>query len=487
MNTQREMSRSVPFVISGEAITEHARLHVLSGQWQEAEKLLTKGIDGITHDIALSILRGENNLVGSSDSESGLDLVEANADCPKLKYYLETFAFQNCGLLKQKGKVYRPAYQIAGLGPLDFDHAVKKLGERAIETEEFLRERIRYYTHPIKAKHIITLPAVTPTQTVVDLRDTPSPEDRIVVWTVREDVPLWAKVHTDSGAALNEFYASREPDSLGVDSYYLDFYAEEDKLLKLLNARHVISDADETLRQKLEKESRDQALGAIRAQIAERAGAVGSDGWLRMPVEKSPAAGETGEVEYYLDVPKAPFLYWALQPYDPAELGLCEPWRAISGSGLKCYGDSAVHSDWVVGAGLDPETLYQQEDINASSYALRMELCFKHLKFEFAILSRSDREKLSGKARILKPGETLNKGEIGVIERASVDYDAALRSAAQHKTGLICLTGGPLAHVAVVGREMNVPIVMWDKAHLLHNGARIELNLEQGTIRLDPL
>ena len=125
--------------------------------------------------------------------------------------------------------------------------------------------------------------------------------------------------------------------------------------------------------------------------------------------------------------------------------------------------------------------------MNASSYALRMELCFKLLKFEFAVLSRSTKTKLSGKVRILNPGDVLQKGEIGVIERASVEYDAALRSAAQQDSGLICLTGGPLAHIAVVGREMNVPIIMWDKAKLLNNGARIDLNLENGTIRLDPL
>jgi phosphohistidine swiveling domain-containing protein len=486
MNTQRELSRSAPFVITGEAITEHARLHVLSGQWQEAQKLLTEGVEGMTHDTALSILRGEQNLVGSSEG-TGLELVDTDPNCAKLKYYLETFAFQNCGLLKHEGKVYRPAYEIAGLGPDDFDHALKKLGERKMETEAFLRERIEYYIHPLKGPRLVTLPSKLPTHTLVDLRNEARVEQKIVVWMPREDVPLWAVVHLSREAALKEFYASRQPDQLGLDSYYLDLYEDTETLIKLLNCRAIITDDDETLRERLLAEKTARLLKGIREQIAERAGPVGGEGWMRLAVEKTPIPGESGIAEYYLDVPKAPFLYWALQPYDPAELGLCDPWPAISGSGWKCYGDSAHHSDWVIGAGLNPEDFHKQEDVNSSSYALRMDLCFKLLKFEFAVLSRSTKAKLSGKVRFLNPGDVLQKGEIGVIERASVEYDAALRSAAQHDSGLICLTGGPLAHVAVVGREMNVPIIMWDKANMLSNGARVDLNLEQGTIRLDPL
>lgn len=487
MNTQRELIHSAPFVITGEAITEHARLHVLSGQSREAVQLLIEGVEGMTHDDAQSILRGEANLTGRSDDPAGLSVVDADGDCPKLKYYLETFAFQNCGLFKHKGKVYRPAYEIEGLGPDDFDRALKKLGGRQIETEAFLRERIRYYIQPLKAQKVVTIPTNFPTQTVVDLRETTSVEEKIVVWTVRDDVPQWATVHQDKDAALAEFYASRQPDRLGLHSHYLDFYQDPEQLVKLLDSRDYLSDSDESLRKRLLGEKTEGLLKGIREQVAQRAGPVGGAGWLRLAVEKNPVPGEPGVIDHYLDIPKAPFLYWVLQPYDPSELGLCEPWPAISGTGWKCINDSAYHSDWVIGAGLDPENFHKMEEINSSSYALRMELCFKLLKFEFAVLSRSNKPKLEGKVRILKPGETLNKGEIGVIERASVEFDAALRSAAQHDSGLICLTGGPLAHVAVVGREMNVPIIMWDKAGMLHNGARIELNLEKGTIRLDPL
>ena len=487
MNMHRELINAAPFVITGEAITEHARLHVLSGQSKEAEQLLIEGVQGLTHESARSILRGEANLTGRSDDAAGLKVVDAQGDCPTLKYYLETFAFQNCGLFKHKGKVYRPAYEIEGLGPDDFDRALKKLGGRQVETEAFLRERIRHYIQPLKAKKIVTIPANFPTQIVVDLRDTSSVQEKIVVWTLREDVPQWATIHQDKDAALNEFYASRQPDRLGLHSYYLDLYKDPDLLVKLLNSRDYLSDSDESLRKRLIGEKTECLLKGIREQIDQRAGAVGGEGWLRLAVEKDPVPGQPGVVDHYLDIPKAPFLYWALQPYDPSELGLCEPWPAISGTGWKCINDSAYHSDWVIGAGLDPEKFHKLDNINSSSYALRMELCFNLLKFEFAVLSRSNKQKLEGKVRVLKPGETLGKGEIGVIERASVEYDAALRSAAQHDTGLICLRGGPLAHVAVVGREMNVPIIMWDKAGMLHNGARIEINLLQGIIRLDPL
>ena len=43
-----------------------------------------------------------------------------------------------------------------------------------------------------------------------------------------------------------------------------------------------------------------------------------------------------------------------------------------------------------------------------------------------------------------------------------------------------------MAHVVVVGRELDVPIVMWDKAEELWGCHHVYVDTEKGTIHISP-
>jgi len=43
-----------------------------------------------------------------------------------------------------------------------------------------------------------------------------------------------------------------------------------------------------------------------------------------------------------------------------------------------------------------------------------------------------------------------------------------------------------MAHVVVVGRELDVPIVMWDKAEELWGYHHVYVDTEKGTIHISP-
>lgn len=62
-----EESRFVHFTITGEFITELARDMIAEGRLREGERILMEYIDGMQHDIAIEILKGNKKIIGDSD------------------------------------------------------------------------------------------------------------------------------------------------------------------------------------------------------------------------------------------------------------------------------------------------------------------------------------------------------------------------------------------------------------------------------------
>lgn len=473
---------TVSFSTTGEYLTDYARGLVLSENWKGGLSIFTDGPDGLNHDIAMAILKGEKALGGCS--VNGFTLDDDSPANPETARYLETFAFQNCGLLNIKSRTYRPAYIIEALGSNDYQYALDRLGREAKGTPEFTKLRALFYVSTLKQEFHVTVPKAEIRDIQVDLRETTSPNEMLVIWEERSFTPAWAVTTNDAMSALSSFLDSRSPMTLGADTSLMDLKRDPEAYYQYLIKKGNLTEKEQDERDELSDLRYAKEIGEIREAVINRAGPQDSDGWIRLHVSSDNVLGESEHIDFYKPIPRAPFLYWALQPYDPSKLGLCEPWSPISRSGFKLQNDDPFHTDWVIGAGYDPEVFYRDDPVNNSSWALRIELCSSMLKFEFSPLSRSTKKSLSGKLRHIKPGETIDTGEIGVIECASIKYDAALRSAAKHGTGLICLTGGPLAHIATVGREMDVPILLWDKARDLRNGSKIYIDLENGTIEL---
>lgn len=487
-NAKSTQSRTVSFSITGEYLTDHARLCVLSKDWRTAIRILGEDIQGSNTEIALAVLKGEKKFIGTSgDEENPINLVDDSIDDPETSRYLDTLAFQNAGLLKVEGAVYRPRWLIEALGPDDYDFARKESGYSERNTREFMIQRAKYYAGNSGIEYHVTLPrsnAITSER--VDLRQVEDANEWIVLWEPIADYPFWVNVHHDAGAAMADFLAHRSLDRNGADTTILDMKLESPaEYERYLRKGHDLTREEDEERADLLEREYQADLKQLRAEIEKQAGPKGGEGWMRLGVfnDQDKIYKDDVQPDYYLDVPKQPFLIWALNGNHAAKLGVVKEWRPICPSGMKMMNDDRFHTDWVVGAGLDPARFNREhEDVDMSAQAQRLDLCFELMNFEFAPLSKSDKRSVSGKVRFLKPGETLEKDQIGIIQTASVEYDAALRSAAKHGTALICITGGPLAHIAVVGREMNVPIILWDKAVHLFNGMTVGINLKEGKI-----
>ncbi|MFK4135979.1 PEP-utilizing enzyme [Pseudomonas luteola] len=450
----------------------------MSKDWRGALDLLISD-DQMSYEHAISLLKGETELVGNSSSGIFLKPIE---DKSSVELYLDTLAFQNAGLWRNGDYVYRPVKRIVALGPKDRNPLVKYIDLLDWDSHNLLKARFDSYA---TGNEVVTFPEGLVEQESIDLTGNKEPEDMAVIWEQISDYPLWIVPARDPITALTRGIKHRTLETVG-DTSLIELMADKDRYKTYLyENKHKLNEKQEDDYWQFRDADRLTELSSMRKRIEEQAGPKGGDGWIRMPIHKK----DSDQIQSYLDVPKAPFYRWALRNIPSVKLGIHDDWQLVSQVGAKMPHDDPYHTDWVIGAGLDPETFYSKhEDISNSSYTLRMELTTSLTKFEFVTLakpSNPQRSKVSGKIRRLKPGEVLNKGEIGVIPEASVEYEAALRSAFAVGSALICMTGGKLAHIAVVGREMDVPVIMWDKAHLLDEFHKVSIDMNTGTIKFD--
>lgn len=491
------------FSISGQYLTDISREMVISGKWREALEVLNSAIENT--DISMSILTGQKKLTGNSRTDD-IFLTDQEQDCPDLQKYLKTFHFQHSGLFLHKGKIYRPEYIVTSLGQEDARFAIEQNG-RLERSNEFFRARAMYYApdHSYIASGPVTM-ADRESDNVIESKE-------LILWKPVDNIPLWIKPFTKIEDALDDFRNGLSKGSLRVDGASYRYNSERDESVSAEETIAIsqkvaieedgkvsaVTDVSEMPVAEIQKRFFDDEEAAInekekryaervqeiRNRIFERAGPKGGDGWVRMPVHNGEFKGNSVAADFYVDVPRVPFLHWILKDMPAVDLEIIPEWIPESHSGMKMFNDEPLHSDWVIGAGYNPNEFYEKFDhVNQAAYAFAQKLVRNLVKFEVITLSKSSRKTFSGKARQLKPGEELKAGEVGIIPHAGVEFDAALRSAARHKTGLICLVGGRLAHIVIVGSELDVPIVMWDKADKLWSFSKVDVDTEKGTIRV---
>jgi phosphohistidine swiveling domain-containing protein len=479
---------NISFGIEGAAISERARHHVLSKDWRGGLRvLLAADEDAITMDIAMGILEGRYDMIGNSDQQN-LCVVEAKPDSQEIASYLETLSFQTAGLYQVGDKVYQPEFRIGFLAEHDFNELSPKAEQLEWYDEDFLKARILFYANETK---FATFPRQIENQLRIDFRSAVRPQDMAIIWKQVSDFPLWVTPHECPYKAIEEYLARRTLQETGAYSEVLDWkHDEPEKYQKfLLDPRSKLTYDELQEKYQLEDDLYAKAFEELKAEILEQAGPQDGEGWFRLPIYKMRDDSiDSNVVDRYLLVPKLPFYKWSLSNINSVKLGIHDEWKPCSHSGIKQANDDPNHTDWVIGAGLDPKAFSTAHiDVDRSAFQYRVDVVARLAKFDFVPLSKSDMTYVSGKVRLLKPGEQLEKGQIGVIPHAGVEYEAALLSAATHKSALICATGGKLAHLAVVGRELNVPVILWEKAMCLTQFDTVSLNLTSGRITVQVL
>lgn len=155
-------------------------------------------------------------------------------------------------------------------------------------------------------------------------------------------------------------------------------------------------------------------------------------------------------------VPRAPFLHWAFARMKMYESQL-PPWQPVCPIGMKMVNDDPYHTDWVVGAGLDPDDralLYYPGPVGDAAMKLSHELQDKFDEpSDVHVLV--DGPYASGTVHHGKRKKPSPAGTIVVLPNLHPDYLEAIADAA----AVITEEGGALAHLAQVSREQNLPMV----------------------------
>lgn len=178
----------------------------------------------------------------------------------------------------------------------------------------------------------------------------------------------------------------------------------------------------------------------------------------------------------YVDVPKLPFVYWALRqryPGDSLEHFDIPNWTPICSSNAKMYNDNPYHTDWWVGAGFNVDMGYP-EDVYVRGYdgflvqlhqaALTEvgKLQSKYLRFQSTSVGGNNSVSFVNVCHYEVFKNDVSKVPVDailILPNLSVEFEPAILKANKNgKGGVVSQAGGPAAHLSVVGKEMDFPV-----------------------------
>jgi len=181
-------------------------------------------------------------------------------------------------------------------------------------------------------------------------------------------------------------------------------------------------------------------------------------------------------------IPKEPFIQWLLTSHIgegymrkviKERFGVeSVEWEPVSPSGLKLRNDNRSHTDWIIGAGLNPEDYYRSD--------------LENLVSEYLTLRENDIVTFSGtgiiSGRLTTDTENC-KGKILFIPHAGVEFLDAARQA----KAVVCKIANGGAHLVVNAEEEDINICMaykvYDRLSEEYEDSLIELDFEKNKIR----
>lgn len=469
-------AQALHFSIDGAYLTEFARTRVLEGRWDHAWATLMEGLDGMTAEIALRILKGDAKLTGRNN-DVGLeddDDTEYKAAFARMfsgvyvtsdGEYMEPYAVvTSWGIDDKKGAVDATDsdfLQETSNGQPRYEGEYKGVGVGAINKSG----RSLFYANDPRNDVVRSVNAGE-----VGGGEVPGPAHVLFRRAKNYPIILAATAPLNDPQAAFDAYVAADR-YLDVRGWTRSFGNRDDEFAgepvaetKTLRSRMV--DEAETRMAKLEEE-----LNGYRVTIDKQAG----DDWFDIEIE-----GRT------LVVPNAPFMNWALNRTQGRHFA--PEWKIVTRSGMKMINDDPYHTDYLI-ASYWKDTKERlglgamEGAVREALYGRMFDLQETMLSFKCGVLCGEGYA--DGKIVHLKPGDRLKAGEIGVIPNAGPDYVEAAFDAITHGTAIITEAGGAMAHLATVGREKNLRLVRVKDARTLYpEGRKVTVHCTGGFVSL---
>ncbi len=473
-------SQTLHFSIDGAFMTDHARNLVLEGRWDHAMRTLVDGLEGMSTDIAISILKGDAKLVGVND----LDLEDD--DATKYKADLD---YQFAGVFADtNGRFLRPYAVVTSWGRDDLltgdartDITNNARGSQmAVVTSlgrNTYRQPLHYADNPATD---IALEADIDTGQVSESRGGPLGKGEMVLCRVVTNFPHLIYSHHGTraikeaiaalyarGIQLKEVGAGDEPEEAPATSSLEEIRSVARAAARQINNESFEERVARQNRELAERFQRDETIKEYRKLIIEQAGG-----------DTFPLTYAVKGVEKTVQVPTAPFENWSL--WRTSGASLAKPWKTISPSGLKMQGDDPYHTDWMLGAGLN---LHDMEEDGSTLHEVAFAENFRMQEdlLDFAATVLCGDQEAYGEVVHPRPGESVDPDKIAVIPVAGPRYLQAAMTA----RAVITEQGGAMAHLVSIGREKGVTIMRVENARKLYPvGSKVTLNPRSGSARL---
>ena len=351
-------------------MTEQARTWVLEDEPGKAYRWIADGLGGSDEAIAaaLGVVTGKRRLVGDSSDEDGLELVDEDPSAPAVIEYLAQVEYLYAGRIRRDGRWVRPSGSVEAFGYADAKHANFECVDKSV----FAEKRAQYYA---------------PEGGVALRAEVPASEGapggtRWVVFESCPEPPQWLRpAATLDEAVAQAIRAGRPWATYGPDP--------EQTERPRYTAAAIITDSDMSAAEAEQLE--DAALELEYAEFKARCARYGELVRAQAaPIERDLC--ETKALGFFplellagrtVQVPLAPFTHWALRFLgDELDQDDLPTWAPVSPSGIKMPCDNPYHTDWVLGAGLDPDDCYGSgsENINDPAHEAAMLLQERYLE-----------------------------------------------------------------------------------------------------------
>ncbi len=487
----------VSFRVTADAINGQVQALMLDGDWVQAQRMLVDAVEGLSVEQAYGIMRGETafvNVDGHGQPDPRGDCLQfaevAGAPPPDdLRGYAEEIRAKWAGVLKVDGVHYQPYAYVTSMGIHDRTDPTRRLpatlakaARRNLSGTEWVESAATIMAQDIRPAHYandqdddLVLDARIPdglpvTDAVPDVRRVrmlpapflfrrvPAPPPwimpaRTITESIAANLAAGNPIH-ETGHLTEYGPATPSPDEGdGHETQGVAARSAEDVAVEAAQVAAEAAGAERRHAATLDAIDRD--IAAARERVMGQLGVPGRDGWLDL------AYGDVA-----LRIPEAPFTQWTLARCGGS--AFAPPWQACSRPGLKLNmeydNDDPLHTDWMLGAGLDVRTLDWYGDggkaLREAAYDLMGEIQSRVLGKGCTVLA--DGGPRTGNVYVARRGrvDDPSPGDVVVLPDASADWLDTVVAACGHGGGTVVVAqGGAVAHLVVVTGAAGATIV----------------------------
>ena len=427
------------FKVTSQHYTEMARNRVLDGEWREAVQILIEGFEGMTYDIAYSILNGTHNICSINGNLEVIEELDKEYQEEVRDIYCNNKFYEMNKLYEfvsdiNLNDVHEDIQQfgINHKPPAFYDYICQYMlnkNEKAFEVSQGKKKRV------------------------------------IVAFEVNSNtMPIW--ISKDWFCNSVKAYAQKHPNDVYIKSGFIEV-SENQKKIKTpeksfpseISSVNEMSITDKITIMHAEQIAHDSGFQTIEEF---------SEHWRNIVMNAIKERGcEWKEFTYISDTNVEQIKY----PYDLAVAyalnrtnirGFAPKWEPICKSGLKIDNDSRLHSDLWLALGFNFDGLVyksstRENDI-LSSLMSNVQGQFIP-KADITILNSANLNTFTGNI-VFQHNKNITKNDILVIPQAGPEFEVQALKAGM----VISETGGKLAHLVIVGREFGLPLIRFDNA-----------------------